>query len=62
MEPGSLLTMVQWLDRSTGLAGLFVTQILPPGDKVVTNCFCALEEAVYQLYGSHTEDNQASLV
>jgi hypothetical protein len=54
--------MAQWLDRTTGLAGLFVTQILPPGDKVVTNCFCALEEAVYQVYGSSAEENKASLV
>lgn len=55
MEQSSLLTMAQWLDRTTGLAGLFVTQILPPGDKVVTNCFFALEEGVYQLYGSRRE-------
>lgn len=42
----------QWLDRTTGLAGVFVTQILPPGDKLVTKCFCELEEAVYQSYRS----------
>ncbi|KAH8164921.1 hypothetical protein CIB48_g3325 [Xylaria polymorpha] len=37
-----------WLDRATGLAGVFTTQLLPPGDKVVTDTFCALEEAVYK--------------
>ncbi|KAI0837701.1 beta-lactamase family protein [Hypoxylon sp. FL0890] len=36
-----------WLDPTTGLAGLFATQLLPPGDKIVTQTFCALEEAVY---------------
>ncbi|KAM3073544.1 hypothetical protein ACMFMG_004562 [Clarireedia jacksonii] len=44
-----------WLDRTTGLAGLFVTQLLPPGDKVVTKCFGDLERVVYQLYGSAGE-------
>ncbi|PQE13822.1 beta-lactamase protein [Rutstroemia sp. NJR-2017a BBW] len=43
-----------WLDPKTGLAGLFVTQLLPPGDKVVTKCFGDLERVVYQLYGSST--------
>ncbi|KAI0452384.1 beta-lactamase family protein [Xylaria acuta] len=38
-----------WLDRATGLAGLFTTQLLPPGDKLVTETFCALEEAVYKV-------------
>ncbi|KAI1293159.1 beta-lactamase/transpeptidase-like protein [Xylaria venustula] len=41
-----------WLDRTRGIAGLFTTQLLPPGDKVVTNTFCALEEAVYKIEGS----------
>ncbi|KAI0430875.1 beta-lactamase family protein [Xylaria sp. FL1042] len=41
-----------WLDRTTGIAGLFTTQLLPPGDKVVTNTFCALEEAVYKVHAS----------
>ncbi|KAI0201402.1 beta-lactamase family protein [Astrocystis sublimbata] len=41
-----------WLDRKTGLAGLFATQLLPPGDKVVTETFCTLEEAVYKVHGA----------
>ncbi|PQE09481.1 beta-lactamase protein [Rutstroemia sp. NJR-2017a BVV2] len=45
-----------WLDPTTGLAGLFVTQLLPPGDKVVTKCFGDLERVVYQLYGSSTRE------
>ncbi|KAL8795158.1 MAG: hypothetical protein Q9195_002313 [Heterodermia aff. obscurata] len=52
VEQDSRLTIAQWLDRTTGLAGVFVTQILPPGDKLVTKCFCELEEAVYQSYRS----------
>ncbi|EEQ32240.1 beta-lactamase family protein [Microsporum canis CBS 113480] len=51
-----------WLDRTEGLAGLFITQVLPPGDEVVTNCFCALEEAVYQLHVPCTEENKESPV
>ncbi|KAL7941081.1 esterase [Trichoderma barbatum] len=41
-----------WLDQTTGVAGLFFTQLLPPGDKLVTKCFGDLERAVYEVYGS----------
>ncbi|KAK3386511.1 beta-lactamase family protein [Podospora didyma] len=36
-----------WLDRTNGLGGVFFSQILPPGDKTITECFRACEEAVY---------------
>lgn len=41
----------QWLDRDSGVAGLFLTQVLPPGDPMVTKCFLELEEAVYRSVG-----------
>ncbi|KJZ73753.1 hypothetical protein HIM_06871 [Hirsutella minnesotensis 3608] len=40
-----------WLDRTSGIAGLFCTQIIPPGDEAATDCFCTLEEEAYRLYG-----------
>ncbi|KAK1751942.1 beta-lactamase family protein [Echria macrotheca] len=46
-----------WLDRTTGLAGLFVTQILPPGDKPTIDLFLELEAATYQTYGPCVEGN-----
>ncbi|KAK4031375.1 beta-lactamase family protein [Parachaetomium inaequale] len=49
-----------WLDRTTGLAGLFMTQVLPPGDKLVTDCFCALEETSYRIYGSCSGESTES--
>ena len=42
----------QWLDRDSGVAGLFLTQVLPPGDPMVTKCFLELEEAVYRSAGA----------
>ena len=36
------------MDRETGVAGCFFTQILPPGDAVVTNCLLELETALYK--------------
>jgi methyl acetate hydrolase len=40
-----------WLDPATGVAGVFMAQILPFADKVVLNAFDAFERAVYQVVG-----------
>jgi hypothetical protein len=37
----------QWVDRETGIAGLLATQVLPPGDPMVTKCLLELETALY---------------
>ena len=44
--------VAQWLDRDSGVAGLLTTQVLPPGDPMVTKCFLELEEAVYRSVGA----------
>jgi CubicO group peptidase (beta-lactamase class C family) len=36
-----------WVDRETGIAGLLTTQVLPPGDPMVTKCLLELETALY---------------
>ena len=46
--------VAQWLDRDNGVAGLLTTQILPPGDPMVTKCFLELEEAVYGGIGKYS--------
>ncbi|RHZ57677.1 uncharacterized protein CDV56_105308 [Aspergillus thermomutatus] len=44
-----------WLDRSTGVAGLFFSQILPPGDPGVTKGCRTLEAAIYHQVRSRDE-------
>ncbi|KAL2062951.1 hypothetical protein VTL71DRAFT_6023 [Oculimacula yallundae] len=45
-----------WVDRETGIAGLIATQVLPPGDPMVTKCLLELEIALYTyLRGSHEQ-------
>ncbi|KAH8759206.1 beta-lactamase class C [Hyaloscypha sp. PMI_1271] len=38
-----------WVDRETGVAGLLTTQVLPPGDSMVTVCLLELERALYKI-------------
>lgn len=37
-----------WLDRKTGVGGMLTTQILPPGDPMVTDLLLELEKALYK--------------
>lgn len=39
---------MQWVDRETSIAGLLTTQVLPPGDPMVTKCLLELETALYK--------------
>lgn len=36
-----------WVDRESGVAGLLASQVLPPGDPMVTKCLLELETALY---------------
>lgn len=52
----AMLTMTQWIDRESGVAGIFSTTILraPPDgacDAVVKKVAAELEEAVYAEFG-----------
>ena len=38
----------QWLDRKTGVGGMLTTQILPPGDPMVTELLLEMEKCVYR--------------
>jgi CubicO group peptidase (beta-lactamase class C family) len=40
-----------WLDPASGVAGVFMTQILPFADRTVLDAFDAFERAVYQVAG-----------
>jgi CubicO group peptidase (beta-lactamase class C family) len=42
------INLLQWIDRKTGIAAGFFTQLLPPGDAAVTGLLIELEEAVYK--------------
>ncbi|PSN72908.1 beta-lactamase/transpeptidase-like protein [Corynespora cassiicola Philippines] len=37
-----------WLDRKTGVGGMLTTQILPPGDPMVTELLLEMEKCVYR--------------
>ncbi|ORY07768.1 beta-lactamase/transpeptidase-like protein [Clohesyomyces aquaticus] len=37
-----------WLDKQTGVGGMLTTQILPPGDPMVTELLLELEKCVYR--------------
>jgi CubicO group peptidase (beta-lactamase class C family) len=54
-----LMNTYFWLDPSTGVTGVFMTQILPFADKIVLDAFDAFERAVYQVAGGRSQD-QAS--
>ncbi|KAI1320995.1 beta-lactamase family protein [Xylariaceae sp. FL0255] len=51
----SMPSIHAWLDRTSGLAGLFTTQVLPPGDATIIKTFCALEEVVYHSRSTKVE-------
>ena len=38
----------RWIDMTSDIAGVFFTQVLPPGDPVVRELFDELERAVYR--------------
>jgi CubicO group peptidase (beta-lactamase class C family) len=43
-----------WIDRSTGLAGAFLTQVLPFYDARIVETVTALEQTVYAEVGAPT--------
>jgi len=47
-----LMNTYFWLDPATGVAGVFMTQILPFADTIVLDAFDAFERAVYEVVGS----------
>jgi methyl acetate hydrolase len=47
-----LINTYFWLDPATGVAGVFMTQILPFADTIVLDAFDAFERAVYEVVGS----------
>ena len=47
-QKSAKLNDFQWIDRESGLAGLLTTQLLPPGDPMVTECLLGLETALYK--------------
>jgi methyl acetate hydrolase len=44
-----------WLDPATGVAGVFMTQILPFADRSVLDAFDAFERAVYRAVGTRSQ-------
>ena len=44
-----LMNTYFWLDPATGVAGVFMTQILPFADRIVLDAFDAFERAVYEV-------------
>jgi methyl acetate hydrolase len=40
-----------WIDRANGLAGVFVAQVLPFGDRLALPLYLAFERAVYGAIG-----------
>jgi methyl acetate hydrolase len=48
---GGLTNTYYWIDRSKGVAGVYVTQILPFVDAKALSLFYAFEEAVYRSIG-----------
>jgi hypothetical protein len=49
------LTACQWIDRKTGLCGLFACQVLPPGDAKCVALTSAFEEGIYEMYKQSRE-------
>jgi methyl acetate hydrolase len=47
-----LMNTYFWLDPVSGVAGVFMTQILPFADRIVLDAFDAFERAVYEVVGS----------
>ncbi|THX55790.1 hypothetical protein D6D11_03724, partial [Aureobasidium pullulans] len=37
-----------WMDRASGIGAMLATQVLPPGDAIVTQCLLELEKALYE--------------
>jgi hypothetical protein len=42
-----MLTHWQFVDRETGVCGIFATQVFPPGDETVRSYMREFEELVY---------------
>lgn len=44
------LTERQWVDRKTGLCGLYAGQVIPPGDAKCAALTTKFEQAMYEQY------------
>jgi CubicO group peptidase (beta-lactamase class C family) len=51
-----LMNTYFWLDPATGIAGVFMTQILPFADRCVLDAFSAFERAVYEAVGGENRE------
>ena len=40
--------ILQWLDKETGVGGMLTTQVLPPGDPMVTELLLEMEKCLYK--------------
>lgn len=47
-----MLTRYQWVDRKTGLCGLYAGQVLPPGDAKCATVNRKFEEEMYKQYAA----------
>jgi len=52
---GGYPNLIWWIDRKTGLAGVYAGQVVPPGDLISGNLMRKWEEGCYEMFEKHRE-------
>jgi hypothetical protein len=52
---GGYPNLIWWIDRTTGLAGIYAGQVVPPGDLVCGELMRKWEEGAYGLFEKQRE-------
>ncbi|KAI4681346.1 uncharacterized protein J4E84_007582 [Alternaria hordeiaustralica] len=52
---GGYPNLIWWIDRKTGLAGVYAGQVVPPGDLICGKLMRKWEEGCYEMFEKHRE-------
>ena len=56
MRSTDIYVLLQWIDRSAGLCGIFGCQIIPSGDKKVKEITSLFENTMYEQGALHAKN------
>jgi hypothetical protein len=55
---GGYPNLIWWVDRKTGLCGIYAGQVVPPGDPTVAALTRKWEEGVYRLFERYLQEKE----